>query len=313
MRSAITEAPGSDAILERLLARSAEGGISPLDLMRTAKGLAAPLGASFEAAIVRGAVFEFVDHQPSQSHAWARDLAPNDGLMTIANADDPDRPAVMITVGFASVVAMAAAAIGGDPLIAGEVPDRNLTGYERDFLSLLARAVLSPLADIVPADLQHVAAIPANGFDPTAFSEQSVTVLKYRVRLGEMVGEMGIAIPDGYLKAGGPGEKVRADEQADDPLSSNIWNTRLRVEASIALPAATLGSLRNLSAGDIIPIPVANFDRGAITTRGRQIFAVQIGQLGDAFSFRVLHAVKKGGGFLGRVAESLSRAGQMKT
>ncbi|MBZ0163233.1 MAG: FliM/FliN family flagellar motor switch protein [Notoacmeibacter sp.] len=312
MHSAITEAPSSDAILERLLARSGEDGISPADLMRAAKSLAGPLGVSFEAAIVRGAAFEFIDHQPSKSHTWARGLAPNDGLMMIADAQDPDRPAVMISVGFASVVVMAAGALGGDPLVAAEVANRNLTGYEKDFLSLFASAVNTPLSDIFPAGLHKVTAIPAGAFDPTAISDQPVTVLKYRIKLGEMAGEMGIAIPDDYLKSGRPVEKGQVDELGDDPLSSNIWNTRLRIEASIALPPATLGKLRNLSAGDIIPIPAANFDRGAIATRGRQIFAVQIGQLGDAFSFRVLHAVKKGGGFMGRVAESLSRAGHMK-
>ncbi len=311
MQSALTNISEND-ILGQLLARRDGDEIPAVELTRTGKEMAVALGNEVDATLVPGVTVEFAGHESHALDKWIGALDPGAGLIVIGAEKDNDAnvDAVMASVDFVTVVTLASGALGGDPSAGAAVAGRAMTGFEKDFLPLLGKAVAAPLAEMLPSHLTRVTGMPVSVFEPTTVTGSKMIVFRYTIAFGDAGGGMAVAIPEAYLKLHRAKHKAQAGRaEGDDPLASNVCSSRLRVQASISLPSATLGSLRNLKVGDLVPIPVENFDKGMLTTRGRQVFAVQIGQVNDAFSFRVLHPVRKGGGLLDRVAESLARAG----
>lgn len=208
-------------------------------------------------------------------------------------------------------IAMIAQLLGDTGSDNGEM--RTLSTIEADVATLLLTKVVAVLRSglTVPGDHEPVLSTP---FQTSAYAQQSVdfadnfaAATRLRVKLGKLVSEIVIIIPQGILLKtviSRPGKQLTdGTRDQNEVVADHVLRSQVDLSARIRLTPLKLSSIARLRPGDIIPFEDVGDVGVDMDANGKMMYRCEFGRSGDSYSVKIKSNASADGNILRQVLD----------
>lgn len=196
--------------------------------------------------------------------------------------------------------------LGGDSDIVPDTSGRALSAIEYDVSSVLFESFIKAFSSLVlePADIKTKLAKPRGKSDlgeRDLPADDYAVALVWAIAFGQNTASLRLIVPQNILRR----SALKTQEDKDKApktrpewasgLSSQLSHSSVTLKASIALEPITLGHLRRLKVGDILPFDDEEGLNVLLQANEKNLFWCDFGRSGEDFCVRVRepHGLKK--------------------
>jgi flagellar motor switch protein FliM len=185
---------------------------------------------------------------------------------------------------------------GGEGKFHNKIEGRDFTPTEsrliRRFLDISFIDMKDAWKAVLNVDYEYAHAEVNPAMANIISPSEMVVVSKFKIELDGGAGEMHVTIPYSVLEpirdlldSGVQSDKDESDERWEKLLQSEIYKAKVPVKAVVARKTITLSELRNIKAGDVIPIDLP--EKATMFCGDVPAFLVKIGQTNENYALKI--------------------------
>lgn len=237
--------------------------------------------------------------------AEARPTATNHAMTIAASASSPD--ALVLSIDNAALAIVVSMLFGGEPQMAVEPIDRELSPLETEVATMVFEQVAQAVNGSGPRAFEFKLPLPLSLTGPEMtrhlLRDGPGVRVTFSMATPASRGTMALTMPQRVLLQhrgnGTPAAKEGSHStEWRDRFSEEVMRSTVTLEATMPLRQLTLGDLSGLEEGMVIELDETAQSHAHLTARGKTLFVCEFGKLGQNYTVRIRHPFDAGQDFI---------------